>query len=561
MKLNKVTFAALALAATSLASCIEEIDPQSSTVTIDQAASAPNSFNKFVSAVTSSINGSPQYSSASNLSSYNFDFGYPSQILQRDLMGQDIVYPAQKGTGWFTVWYNYFDVLTPQYLVCQIPWTVYYAWVKNCNTVIKMGGGNPSDSQKTGVGIAHAMRAFFYADMAQMYANETYTKNPQAETVPLVTDDESVDKYHNPRATNEKMWAFILSDLDKAEEYLAGYQRPDKTTPDVSVVYGLKARAYLVMGEWAKAETYAKKAQEGYSVMSADEYTDRETGFNTPNESWMFCVTYKSTDPCIKNNDADTSWGSQMTLEIDPENSRCGYAANYGDAKQIDRHLYESIPATDCRKKCFIDFSANDMDGEELIAKLSEYSDYPTWLINSANAAYWDGTGGLSLKFRAAGGAEGHTSQYKGFLQSVPLMRVEEMKLIEAEAAGMQDESRGKALLEAFAKTRDANYVYGKHNEAYGNTTTSAFQNEIWWQRRVELWGEGFATLDIKRLGKGIIRSYAGTNHPEDCRWNSTTTPQWMTLMIVESEGLYNTDCTQNPIVVTPTSDSEEYVW
>ena len=561
MKLNKITFAVLALAATSLTGCIEEIDPQTNTVTIDQASSAPNSFNKFVSAVTSEINGSPQYGGQSNMSSYNFDFGYPSQMLQRDLMGQDIAYPAQTAPGWFTVWYNYFDVLTPQYAACQVPWTLYYAWIKNCNTVIKMGGGEPTDAQKSGVGIAYAMRAFFYEDMAQMYGTETYTKNPQAETVPVVSDDESIDRFHNPRATNEKMWAFILSDLDKAEEYLADYQRPDKTTPDVSVVYGLKARAYLIMGDWANAEAYAKKAQQGYSVMSASAYTDRATGFNTPNDAWMFCVTYKDTDPCILYNDADTSWGSQMTLEIDPEQSQCGYAANYGDAKLIDRHLYETIPATDCRKKCFVDFSTNDMSGNELIAKLSEYSDYPTWLIASANAARWSGTGGLSLKFRAAGGAEGHANQYIGFLQSVPLMRVEEMKLIEAEAAGMQDEARGKQLLEAFAKTRDANYVYGQHNEAYGNTSTSAFQNEIWWQRRVELWGEGFATLDIKRLGKGIIRSYANTNHPEDCRWNTTTVPQWMTLMIVESEGAYNTDCTQNPTVTTPESDSPEFVW
>ncbi len=563
MKLNKITFATLALAATSLTGCIEEIDPQTSYVTIDQASSAPNSFDKFVSAITSSINGSPQYSSTSNLSSYNYDFGYPSQILQRDLMGQDIAYPAQSAPGWFTVWYNYFDVLTPQYAACQVPWTVYYAWIKNCNTVIKMGGGEPTDDQKVGVGIAYAMRAFFYADMAQMYANETYTKNPQAETVPIVSEDESIDRFHNPRATNEKMWEFILSDLDKAEEYLAGYERPDKTTPDVSVVYGLKARAYLVMGDWANAEAYAKKAQNGYSVMSASAYTDRATGFNTPNEAWMFCVTYKDTDPCIMYNDADTSWGSQMSLEINPDKdvSACGYAANYGDAKQIDRHLYETIPTTDCRKKCFVDFSTNDMDGAELVAKLSEYSDYPTWLIASADAASWPGTGGLSLKFRTANGVEGHNNQYKGFLQSVPLMRVEEMKLIEAEAAGMQDEARGRQLLEAFAKTRDTNYVYGQHNEAYGNTGTSAFQNEIWWQRRVELWGEGFATLDIKRLGKGIIRSYANTNHPEDCRWNTTSVPQWMTLMIVESEGAYNADCTQNPTVTTPTSDSPEFVW
>lgn len=565
MKLNKMTFAALALAVTSLTSCIEEIDPQSNTVTIDQAGTAPNSFNKFVSAITSDMNGRPMMFSESKLGSYNFDFGYPSQMLQRDLMGQDIAYPAGgPASGWFTVWYNYFDVLTPQYMACQIPWTVYYAWIKNCNTVIKMGGANPTDDQKSGVGIAYAMRAFFYEDMAQMYANETYTKNPQAETVPIVSDDESIDMNHNPRATNEKMWNFIISDLDKAEQYLAGYERPDKTTPDVSVVYGLKARAYLIMGKWAEAESYAKKAQEGYSVMTSDEYTNHDTGFNTPNEAWMFCVTYKATDPCIKTNDADTSWGSQMTLEINPDKdvSACGYAANYGDAKEIDRHLYESIPATDCRKKCYVDFSTNNMTGDELENKLSEYTDHPSWLEYSAKVAKWPGTGGLSLKFRAAGGAEGRNNTQKAFLQSVPLMRVEEMKLIEAEAAGMQDEARGKQLLEAFAKTRDPQYVYGKHvNDKYGNSSNTGFQNEIWWQRRVELWGEGFATLDIKRFGKSVIRSYAGTNHCEESRWNTNGVPQWMTLMIVESEGAYNSDCTQNPMVTTPTSDSPEYVW
>ena len=34
-----------------------------------------------------------------------------------------------------------------------------------------------------------------------------------------------------------------------------------------------------------------------------------------------------------------------------------------------------------------------------------------------------------------------------------------------------------------------------------------------------------------------------------------------MTLMIVESEGAYNADCTQNPMVTKPQSDSKEYVW
>ena len=164
--------------------------------------------------------------------------------------------------------------------------------------------------------------------------------------------------------------------------------------------------------------------------------------------------------------------------------------------------------------------------------------------------------GGLELKFRTAGGDAGRDNQYIGFTVAVPLMRVEEMYLIEAEATGRQNEAEGIALLTAFAKTRDANYVYGIHNEAYGNTTTSPFVNECWWQRRVELWGEGFATLDIKRLQKGIVRNYPGTNHTENYRWNSVTTPTWMNTCIVQTETNYNTACTNNPEPVPPTGDS-----
>ena len=31
-------------------------------------------------------------------------------------------------------------------------------------------------------------------------------------------------------------------------------------------------------------------------------------------------------------------------------------------------------------------------------------------------------------------------------------------------------------------------------------------QSEIWWQRRVELWGEGHAYTDIMRLKKNLVR-------------------------------------------------------
>jgi hypothetical protein len=37
--------------------------------------------------------------------------------------------------------------------------------------------------------------------------------------------------------------------------------------------------------------------------------------------------------------------------------------------------------------------------------------------------------------------------------------------------------------------------------------------NEILLQRRIELWGEGFALLDIKRLNQGLNRPTGPGNH------------------------------------------------
>ena len=558
MKKKILSMAIAVLTVPALTGCIEEYEPQSTTVTIDQAANAPGSFNNFVNALTSSLGGKFTYSGSNQ---YPWDFGYTSFYLQRDVMGQDIAL-ANDGS-WYQHWYTCSRTLGPSYAVCQLPWTYYYGWIKNCNTVIQMAGDEPSEDKYAGVGQAYALRAMFYLDIVRMYAPETYGKNKQAPTVPEVSTNPDIDPAHNARMTNEKAFEFILNDLDLAEKYIANYKRENIYTPDLSVVYGLKARAYLTMEDWANAEKYAKLAQQGYTMLDEASWTSRSNGFNSPNGAWMFGYKFNADDPNLRDNDGDSSWASQMIIEMSPETNGCGYAANYGFPLLVDRHLYETIPATDFRKKVFVDFSIDDLPSEtDKINALAAYSDHPDWIYTCGyeNASTYGKVGGLEVKFRPVDG-DGSVPLAQAGAVSVPLMRVEEMKLIEIEAAGMQDEGRGKQLLEAFAKTRDPQYEYGKHNEAYGNTSTSAFQNEVWWQRRVELWGEGFATFDIKRLNKGIIRSYANTNHFEGYRWNSTTTPQWMTLCIVGTEADYNYDLENNPTPIAPTEDSKEYAW
>jgi len=543
--------------------CIEEINPQTNTVTEKQAKDAPGAFDNFVENLTGNLTGQFTYSG----SSHNvFDFGYPSFFLIRDVMGQDIV-PV--GTNnWFDTWYQDFAYLAPNYARTQFPWTLYFGWIKDCNTVLTLAEAldyaQPTEGREVGTGIAYALRSMYYFDMVRMYAAEPYFVNKQALTVPKVTESTTVEQVqHNPRMTWEEAFDFILKDLDAAEKLLAGYNRKDVYTPNVSVVYGMKARVYLERQDWTNAEKYAKMAQEGYSMMSQEEYLSRDYGFNSPNSSWMFAVTFKDTDPNIVENDGDSSWGSVMCLE---NGFDCGYAANYGGPNVIDRHLYETIPASDYRKQCWVDFALEELidpEAEEIPADLLNglyaYSDYPERLYAAgvSNASY--GLGGLSVKFRNQAGKA--NVKYDAWVVAVPLMRVEEMKLIEAEAVGMQDEARGIALLTEFAKTRDPYYNYGTHKDAYYNTSTSQFQNEVWWQRRVELWGEGFATFDIKRLNKGVIRSYAGTNHIEECRFNVEGCPNWMTWCFVNTEAQYNESLVVNPNPIRPSGDSDEFVW
>ena len=93
----------------------------------------------------------------------------------------------------------------------------------------------------------------------------------------------------------------------------------------------------------------------------------------------------------------------------------------------------------------------------------------------------------------------------------VPIMRVEEMYLIEAEAIGMtQGVAAGVTALNSFMKSyRDPNYNF--------NTSDArTFQLEVMWQMRLEFWGEGQGFASAKRLQPDVIQNYEGTNAPSD---------------------------------------------
>ena len=114
-----------------------------------------------------------------------------------------------------------------------------------------------------------------------------------------------------------------------------------------------------------------------------------------------------------------------------------------------------------------------------------------------------------------------------------PLMRIEEMYFIRAEAAvHVYGATAGKTLLEQFMSEYRA--LFGTYTCTA--TTDDAVIEEIIFQKRVELWGEGQTFFDIKRLNYSVDRTQEGSNFFDDARFKTSGRPAWMNWVIVMTE-------------------------
>jgi hypothetical protein len=160
----------------------------------------------------------------------------------------------------------------------------------------------------------------------------------------------------------------------------------------------------------------------------------------------------------------------------------------------MDRSLYNKIADNDFRKNTFLHPDKYSFHNY----KTSRDNDF----INNAPAC-------LSLKFRCKGG-DWETYSIGGAVD-VPVMRVEEMYLIEAEAAGMSSGvGAGLAKLNSFMQS------YRQSDYNFTTSDSRAFQIEVLTQMRIEFWGEGNAFPSAKRIKPDIIQNYVGTNAPAD---------------------------------------------
>ena len=489
--LNKI-YTVMALSAVlSLTSCIEETFPEGSTATAEQVGAS-------ATALEGSLNGIPAQMSLGYYvyedQVHETDMAYPLfMIAQTEMLGD--MYPLGSNSGYD--WYRNYNTMDRDFgensYFAYLPWFTLYRFVKAANDVIStidFESESTTDEIKGMGGAAYAMRAFdyymltvFFEPVENIYTNITKVKGL---TVPIVSENTTTEEAKsNPRVTHEEMMKFIHSDLDKAEQYLANWTPKDGHLPNLAVVYGIRAKVYLWDEDYSNAAKYARMAIDASkaSPVTASQWEDPTSGFCVANQAWMWYISYDAEN--MRNLANFTGW---ISGEAD-----WGYSSL--TRPSIDKSLFDKISDTDFRKTTFLHPDKYD------------YYDYKTCrdrqYIEDAPAC-------LSLKFRCKGGDwENYAT---GGAVDVPVMRVEEMYLIEAEAtAAAGNLAGGVALLNNFMQTyRDPNY------NCKASDDLRAFQLEVLTQMRIEFWGEGNAFPSAKRLKPGVMQNYDGTNAPSD---------------------------------------------
>ena len=481
MKLFKYISSAVILSALVLSSCskILETEPYGSTVTSKQKEAVVAANPEMVSASVSGITA--MFSVYMNVTgSRHNDFGYPSIMLFMDTRGTDLLGP-DIGYNWFSYGLDMMSDHRYTSQVNQTVWETLYNQIYTTNQVIAIMDPETEDSvAQYYLAQALAIRAFDYFNLAQIY-QFTYVGHESSPCVPLILDTNADEAAANgcARSSVKEVYDQILADLDLAVELLgkSSEVRADKRYVDLAVAHGLRARVKLVMQDYAGALEDANAAIEASDATPKSIADASKPTFNDmTEEDWMWGIYIAETDRVVTS--GIVNWPSHMG------SLNYGYAS-VGAWRMINKKLYNQIPASDVRKGWFLDA---DSMSPNLTAEQQDY------VFNDAGCP-----GYTQVKF----------APYKNELYSstnacdIPLMRIEEMYLIKAECEA-QTGASGAETLSSFVST------YRNPNFKLSDSSKDGVVNEVIFQRRVELWGEGLTYFDILRLNKGFDRRGAG---------------------------------------------------
>lgn len=348
-------------------------------------------------------------------------------------------------------------------------WTYYYKLILNANKALA-ALDKLSDTDKAKEiyqrlrANALAIRANCYFVLVQLYGKRYEPGKTNTQLGVVVFTEPIVEP--RQRSTVEEAYTLINKDLAEAMTLLKPLTDSGKKN-DIryATACGLAARVALVQSNWAKAKEYAAEviSKSGATLQSGNALND---GFNDWSATeWIWAYKQASDQ-----NFYFASYGA-------------GYSANMegnGNASlrfAVNRDLYDEMGPQDARRSWWVCLDLKD--------PIPSYASSAYFRGGATLAtANWEITG-QSVKMRTVGAKDSRMDYV--------LMRLAEMYYIKAEAeARLGDASTALQTLKTVMLTRDAAYTY--------NRTDDDLINEIIRNKRLDMWFEGLAFFEMKRL-------------------------------------------------------------
>lgn len=410
------------------------------------------------------------------------DFGQKGYDIFLDMIDGDMVL-AGYNYGWYQRIVEYTSLRDYSNNNNYTPWRYYYRIIFGANNVIDQLGGNDAELDEPEarhvMGQAKTMRAFAYFYLANMYGKGDYSMNSGQGILPLYTE---VGDEGKGLSTGAEVYAQITADLEDSVDLLSDFNRSAVNEINASVAKGLLAYAYAAMNEYDKVKTLSQEVidESGRSLLSAPQIAG--PGLNDADNDYTSEGGFNSVD----NYKNSLLWGTDITLDhgldlvswwgqIDVFTYSYAYV---GDRKTINIDLFNEIPDTDIRKTQFADLFG-DPEQRSPVNKF----------------------------YAPKGRANLEVGEQREVTTDYFYMRIEEMYLLNAEASAKTGDfgtarQKLKDLLEIRMPDDYQQYLNG--------VSDGDLVDEIYFQTRVELWGEGKSYLAFKRLKES---QKLGENH------------------------------------------------
>ena len=474
---NIFAAAAVTIMSLSLSGCNDDFLETKSTQNVDQEQMFETTAGGMMA-----VNGLHKLMYTPSLSSTYAQGGYQTWMIWMEMMGEDLVYTRSNAQFQSHAKWTLHRNTTSSHL--SYHYQLFYRFVSNANMILENidnAQGLPEEKENI-KGQALAYRAFAYFNLVQAWGGRYVPGQTNMQPGVVLRLESSTDNM--PRASVEEVYDRINKDLDEAIEHLGNVttiKKANKSHIDIHVARGLKARVLLAQGKWKDAAAMAQKVIDGSGARLQDDtyVTTVNRMSDQSNTEWIWG----------KFGQEDQA-GTLKDFHSFMSNKNASY--NKNTPRAIYNLLYNRISDTDIRKTLWFPEAQNPKSQPRPVIP----------------------TGGQIRNYMANKFLLADENMKCG---DVPWMRLPEMMLTVAE---------GYARAGMYAEAAQALYPLAHHRDPEYTLSTNTGDDlidEIMFQRRIELWGEGFRFTDLKRLAMPLDRGPKPFAEAYDCTWNSST--------------------------------------